>query len=85
MLTYLENKLPVLCFTDTITDIGKISEENNFGFWSEYGDIEQAIEIIKKMKSNLSLSSQMGINGFNFLLTECNVKKSAELILKPLK
>lgn len=85
LLTYLENKIPVLSFTDNISDIGRISEENNFGSWSEYGDIELAIVKITKIKSDLSMCRQMGLNGYNFLKSEFNVNDSVNLILKLVK
>ena len=33
LLSYLENKMPVICATDPNTDIGRIAEENGYGFW----------------------------------------------------
>src|SRR6185312_13390710 len=35
LLSYLENKMPVLAATDKTTDLGKIIEEAECGFWSE--------------------------------------------------
>lgn len=35
LLSYMQAKLPVLCCTDANTDIGKIVEENGFGWWCE--------------------------------------------------
>lgn len=40
LLAYMQAKLPVLCVTDTNTDIGKIAEENGFGWWCESGNKE---------------------------------------------
>lgn len=69
LLTYLENKKPVLCFTDTATDIGNIAKENNFGDWASSKDTKDAINLITKYslipKQELK---EMGENGYNFLL-----------------
>ena len=35
MLTYLEYRMPVLCATDSCSDIGRIAEKNGYGFWCE--------------------------------------------------
>jgi glycosyltransferase involved in cell wall biosynthesis len=82
LLTYLENKIPVLCFTDTVTDIGKITEENNFGFWSLYGDINAANSTIKFISENITKRKEMGILGYEFLKKYYNSDISSRLILQ---
>jgi Glycosyl transferases group 1 len=69
LLTYLENKKPVLCFTDIHTDIGKIAKENHFGDWAPSDDVQKSIRLIDHylLKTKQELSS-MGENGFSFLI-----------------
>ena len=69
LLTYLENKKPVLCFTDTVTDIGNIAKEYNFGDWAPSKDKNDAINLITKYSLiNKGELKKMGENGHNFLL-----------------
>lgn len=35
LLFYLENKMPILAATDVNTDIGRIADDNEFGYWRE--------------------------------------------------
>lgn len=81
LLSYLENKQPVLLCTDINTDIGRIAESGNFGLWSESGDLETAISNIKRLALDTSLRKEMGENGFRFLVENYTVKKSVDIIL----
>ena len=65
LLSYLENKMPVLCATDPNTDIGRIAEENGYGYWCESNSVESFTDILDKMIH--SDMSTMGLRGFEFL------------------
>jgi glycosyltransferase involved in cell wall biosynthesis len=69
LLSYLENKIPVICATDTSTDIGKIAVINKFGFSCLTSDPETFFDHIIKLL-NIELRSTMGENGYKFLLKE---------------
>jgi glycosyltransferase involved in cell wall biosynthesis len=69
LLSYLENKIPVICATDTSTDIGKIAVINKFGFSCLTSDSETFFDHIIKLL-NIELRSIMGENGYKFLLEE---------------
>jgi glycosyltransferase involved in cell wall biosynthesis len=69
LLSYLENKIPVICATDTSTDIGKIAEINKFGFSCLTSDPETFFDHIIKLL-NIELRSTMGENGYKFLIKE---------------
>jgi glycosyltransferase involved in cell wall biosynthesis len=69
LLSYLENKIPVICATDTSTDIGKIAVTNKFGFNCLTTDTETFFDHIVKLH-NIELRSTMGENGYKFLLNE---------------
>jgi len=77
LLSYLMAKLPVICATDPNTDIGRIAEENGYGYWCESLRTEDFTMLIDKMMH--SDMKAMGSRGFEFLcnnyLTEqtCNV------------
>lgn len=80
LLSYLENTLPVLSITDTVTDIGTISETAGFGKWCEYGNLESVVEQILFFDNNQILRRKMGETGYSFLCANYNVKGSYELI-----
>lgn len=65
LLSYLEYKMPVLCATDPNTDMGKIAEENGYGYWCESNSVEAFTSIVEKMIQ--SDRKAMGEKGFEFL------------------
>ena len=79
LLSYLENKMPVLAATDVNTDIGKIAEANGYGFWCESKDPEDFNSILDKILS--SDLHQMGENGYQFLLKNYLVENTYTLII----
>ena len=81
LLSYLEYKMPVLIATDVNTDIGSISEENGYGFWSKNGDLDKFNSLLDLLTTNRDLRSQMGENGYQFLEENYTVAKSYEIIM----
>ena len=67
LLNYLEYKMPVVCATDPNTDMGRIAEENNFGFWCESNSVDAFTAVIDKML--ISDRKLMGKKGYDYL---CN-------------
>lgn len=65
LLSYLENKMPVLCATDPNTDMGRIAEENGYGYWCESNSVEAFTRILDKMIH--SERKSMGEKGYEFL------------------
>jgi len=82
LLSYLENKIPVLAATDKCTDLRYILEENKFGFWSEAGDKNSISENISAISSNRDLRIEMGLNGYKYFIENYTVTKSYETIMK---
>lgn len=81
LLSYLQNKLPVICATDTCTDIGKIAEMNNFGFNCLSSEYHIFFEHVTKL-INKDTRVSMGNNAVEFLKNEYSVDKSFNLIIK---
>jgi glycosyltransferase involved in cell wall biosynthesis len=81
LLSYLANKLPVICATDNQTDIGEIATKNNFGFNCLTSDYHVFFEHVSKLL-NANIRDNMGINGYRFLKKEYSVDKSFELIIE---
>ena len=65
LLSYLENKMPVICATDVNTDIGKIAEENGYGYWCESVKPEDFTALVNKML--VSDRKAMGEKGYQYL------------------
>lgn len=65
LLSYLEYKMPVICATDVNTDIGKIAEENGYGYWCESVKPEDFTALVDKMLA--SDMKAMGEKGYEFL------------------
>lgn len=80
LLSYLVNQMPVICATDVNTDIGKIAEENGYGFWCESVKPEDFTALVDKMlKSDLKA---MGKNGYDYLCDNYLVKHTYRAIFK---
>jgi len=80
LLSYLENKMPVICATDPNTDIGLIAEENGYGFWCESVKPEDFTALIDKML--VSDWKAMGEKGYEFLKENYLVENTYNTIMK---
>jgi len=65
LLSYLEYKMPVVCATDVNSDIGKIAEENGYGYWCESVKPEDFTALVDKMLA--ADRKAMGEKGYEFL------------------
>lgn len=81
LLSYLEYRLPVLAATDMSTDLSKVILDNNFGLWSESGDLNTIDQNVTKLASDPDLRKIMGFNGFNFFLNNYTVNNSYNIII----
>lgn len=82
LLSYLEYKMPVLMATDMNTDIGRIAEENGFGLWTESGNIDTFMEMVKFVAEDKERMKEMGERGYRFLCENYTVDKSYQAIMK---
>lgn len=79
LLSYLENGMPVLCATDPNTDMGRIAEENGFGFWCESNSVEAFTAILDRM---IAADRQaMGEKGYEFLKANYTVENTYNAIV----
>ncbi len=83
LLSYLENKMPVLCATDVNTDIGKIAEENGYGYWCESVKPEDFTALVNKMLA--SDRKAMGEKGYEFLKNNYLVEHTYNAIMAHFK
>lgn len=80
LLSYLENKMPIICATDVNTDIGKIAEENGYGYWCESVKPEDFTALVDKMLA--SDMKAMGERGYEFLKENYLVEHTYNAIMK---
>jgi len=85
LLSYLENRMPVIAATDPNTDIGKIIENYNCGFRVLSGDKEGIINALSKLSSKSSDFEIMRENAWKLLKNEYTVDKSYNLIWNKLR
>ena len=79
LLSYLENWMPVLCATDPNTDMGRIAEENGFGYWCESNSVEAFTAILDRM---IAADRQaMGEKGYKFLCENYTVENTYDAIV----
>ncbi len=82
LLSYLEYKMPVLCATDVNTDIGRIAEENGYGYWCESVKTEDFTALVDRMMK--SDRKAMGEKGYDFLKANYLVEHTYQAIVKHL-
>lgn len=80
LLSYLEYKMPVLCATDTNTDMGRIAEKNGFGYWCESVKTEDFTSLVDKILA--ADRKTMGEKGFEFLKANYLVQNTYDAIMR---
>lgn len=80
LLSYLENKMPVLCATDMNTDMGRIAEDNGYGYWCESVKPEDFTALVEKMLA--SDRKAMGEKGYKFLKKNYLVEHTYNAMMK---
>ena len=83
LLSYLEYKMPVICATDVNTDIGRIAEENGYGYWCESVKPEDFTALVDKMLA--SDRKAMGERGYEFLKKNYTVENTYNAIVSHIK
>lgn len=83
LLSYLECKMPVICATDPNTDMGRIAEENGYGYWCESVKVEDFTDLVDKiLKSD---RKAMGEKGYQYLKDNYLVENTYNAIMRHLK
>ena len=82
LLSYLENKMPVLCATDPNTDMGRIAEENGYGYWCESVRPEDFTALVDKML--IADRKEMGEIGYEFMKANYLVDNTYKAIVSHL-
>ena len=82
LLSYLENRMPVLMATDMNTDIGPIAEKNGYGLWTESGNLETFMEMVEFVAENREKLKLMGEKGYDYLKENYTIERTYRIIMK---
>ena len=82
LLSYLEYQMPVLCATDSISDIGPIAEKNDFGFYIPSNDVNAFTHSVNRILA--CDIKMMGKNGYEFLKENYLVEHTYNTIMQHL-
>lgn len=80
LLSYLENKMPVLCATDPNCDMGQIANENGFGVWVPSNNVEAFTQAVDDLLTRDV--KKMGEMGFEFLKNNYLTEHTYNTIMK---
>ncbi|UUV25088.1 MULTISPECIES: glycosyltransferase family 4 protein [Lysinibacillus] len=81
ILSYMQASMPILAATDTSTDVGKIIEEGNFGYWCCSNNVKSFTEKIELL-CDKEIVTRMGNNSRLFLEKNYTSKHSYKIIMK---
>ena len=79
LLSYMQNKMPVLCATDPNTDVGKVAVDGGFGWWCESNDVEKFTAAVE-LAMNEDIEAK-GQKGYDYLLEHYTVEKAYDIIM----
>ena len=82
LLSYLENRMPVLLATDLNTDIGRIAERNGSGFGIENGNLDTFMEMVDSLSADREKIKVMGEKGYEYLKSNYTVERGYRMIMK---
>ena len=77
----MQASIPILCATDTYTDVGEIAEKNGYGLSCESNNEEAFVEKVSEFCDG-NMRSIMGKNANSYLNSNYTVEKSYEIIMK---
>lgn len=83
LLSYLENKMPVICATDVNTDMGPHAEQNGYGYWCESVNPADFTALVDKILQSDIVA--MGEKGYQFLCENYLVEHTYQAIMKHFK
>ena len=81
LLSYLENAIPIMMAVDKNTDIGRIAEQNNYGYWAESDDIMAFDCKLDALLEDSSLRKSMGLRGYEYLKANYTVDHAMRIIM----
>ena len=85
LLSYLEYKMPIIAATDIHTDIGRIAEENGYGYWCESVNPNDFTNCVNQFIGHPDRIKSMGEKSYQFLLNNYLIKHTYQAIIKHLQ
>lgn len=85
LLSYLENKMPVIAATDINTDIGTDIEKHDCGYWVVSGEIERMVDRVQILARDKNKVQTMGAAAYDLVKNHFSIDNSYELIIKSIK
>ena len=85
MLSYMEQQMPIISFTDVASDVGKTIEGGSFGWSRSSNDVNEAVELISNVQKNRVLIREYGINARRYLENYFSVNVPYARIMKAVK
>ncbi len=82
LLSYLENRIPIMMAVDRNTDIGTLAEENGYGLWAESGDLASFDAKLDSILEDKNLRIAMGERGYQFLLNNYTIEHTVNVIMR---
>ena len=80
----MQSGIPLLCATDTYTDVGCIAEQNGYGLWCESNNGNAFMKQVKIL-CNPKTREVMGKNSKKFLDQNYTVDSTYNIIMDKLK
>ena len=80
LLPYMQASLPVICATDTYTDVGKIAQDNGYGLWCESNDTEAFVKNVRNLIGEMERKT-MGENAYAYFIDNYTVNNTYKLIV----
>lgn len=81
LLSYMQASIPVLAATDPNTDVGKVIEEGEFGYWCISDNVNEFNDRLNKL-CNKKLRENMGRNARKYLEENYTVDHSYNIIMR---
>ncbi len=82
VLSYCENRLPILSYTDSNTDVGDIVEQAGCGIKVVRDNKKEFMEAVKKLVDNKQMRNEMGNKSFKLLQDKYTVSSSYKIIMQ---
>lgn len=75
---YMKLKKPVLALTDSVTDLKDIIIEADCGWWSPSDNVDQCVEVIKKISLDKKEQIEKGQKGYQYLCDNFDVENNVK-------
>ena len=85
LLSYMEQEMPVVAFTDEVSDVGKTAIDGHFGWWGPSNNAEKAAELIKSISKDRNRVREYGKMARSYLEKNFSVTVAYDTIKKAIR